>query len=159
MCLPATNIMHTNLFKKAENWTPHKDFKATYKEIDDVLRYADQWGKNTFHRQFKNTESGLLSNFRNMINQCYLRQCTSPFRCWLLTNPSQWRTLALLRDFHDYMCGRDYKHYIRTDDCRRFVMGITKGLGKEKFIKPVHRLLSGENAPRRFTHPLFVAFN
>jgi hypothetical protein len=148
----------TMFLKKSQSWIPHKDFKATSDEIDGVLEYADQWSKNKFHKYFKTIESHLLTNFRNTINQCYKR-CKLLETEWISTTQMQWRILALFRDFHDYMCGRDHKHYIRTDDCRRFVLGITKGLKSKKFIKPVRRLLSGENAPRNFTHPLFVEFN
>jgi hypothetical protein len=143
------------MFIKANCWVPHRDFKATSDEIHNVLLYTNQWCKNKFHKYIKTVESQLLSNFRNMMNNCHI-SISKPN--WDLIK-KRWRKLALFRDFHDYMCGRDRKHYIRTDDCRRFVLGITKGLESNEFIKPVHRLLNGENAPRKFIHPLFIDFN
>lgn len=147
------------MINKSQDWVPHTDFKSNHAEINDVLLYTDQWCKNEFHQYIKTVESHLLSSFRDMMNKCYNKQREYPKPDWILTTQEKWRSLALFRDFHDYMCGRDHKHYIRTDDCRRFVLGITRGLKSNNFIKPVHRLLNGESAPRAFTHPAFVVFN
>jgi len=114
--------------------------------------------KETFHAYFKNIEKVLLKNFCHTINKCHKNKTTLP-NWWIEHTNRQWRMLALIRDFHDHMCGRDRKHHIRTDDCRRFIPCVMQGLLLKTFSKPVHRLLSGENAPREFTHPQFVKFN
>jgi hypothetical protein len=151
-------MIKTACLKNSKGWTPHKDFDASNKEIAYVLHVTKQLCGNKLHKYFKTVESCLLSTFRDMMNNIHEHHKLQELD-YILTTQKQWRLLALLRDFHDYMCGRDIKHYIRTDDCRRFVVGVSKGLKSNKFIKPVYRLLDGENAPRNFTHPLFIIFN
>ena len=142
---------------KMSSWRP--DFNASLKEIDCVRKITrNNWTKETFHAFFKGIEKSLLENFRDTINTCYTNKTTMP-NGWIEHTNRQWRMLALIRDFHDHMCGRDRKHYIRTDDCRRFLSCVVRGLSLTAFPKPVHRLLCGENAPRKFIHPQFVKFN
>jgi hypothetical protein len=142
------------------NWRPSKEFRATSDEIQYVqnLDKSIIWCKDTFHTYFKNIEKILLENFRDIINKCH--KCGIEISHKLIDQITpQWHMLALIRDFHDHMCGRDRTHYIRTDDCRRFLSCVLKGLKIQEFSKPVHRLLCGENAPRRFVHPRFIKFN
>lgn len=145
---------------KIIQWKPNKDFKANPDEIEYILNIAVEikWRKSNFHHYFKNIEAKFLENFRDTVNQSYLNDTPIPTE-WINYMKFQWRMLALLRDFHDFMCGRDKKHYIRTDDCRRFLSCASRGLIDTKFSKPVHRLLCGENAPQKFIHPKFLQFN
>lgn len=145
---------------KMSSWRPHRDFNASLEEIQYVheLTRKITWTKETFHAYFKGIEKLLLENFRDIINTCYTNKTAMP-NGWIEHTNRQWRMLALIRDFHDHMCGRDRKHYIRTDDCRRFLSCVMRGLSLKAFPKPVHRMLSGENAPRKFIHPQFVKFN
>lgn len=145
---------------KIDHWHPHQDFNATSAEIlhvHNTIRVID-WSKKTFHSYVKSIETLLLGNFRDVINKCHTNKTTIP-PCWIEHTSYQWRMLALVRDFHDHMCGRDQTHYIRTDDCRRFLTCVLRGLHLKSFPKPVHRLLGGENAPRKFIHPRFIRFN
>ena len=153
-------------------WHPHKDFKVTQYEIEYIKKYINyiktiscdktkhsiQWEKRMIHAYFKNVEQDLLINFRDKINMCYIYKETISEE-WIDDMKYQWRMLALLRDLHDHMCGRDATHHIRTDDCRRFMKCALNGINNKHFSKPVHRLLCGENAPLQFKHPLFTQFN
>lgn len=147
--------------KKIHDWVPNSSLNASYVEIKYVLDFVINvgWVKNSFHTYFKSIEKGLLENIRDMINYIHEHRIKYLPNTWINYMKLQWHMVALFRDFHDYMCGRDKKHYIRTDDCRRFIIGIEKGLKTSKFIKPVHRILCGENAPKQFTHYLFTQFN
>lgn len=140
-------------------WDPYSCLNVSDAEKIYVWNFINQpgWTKNTFHKYFKNIEKILLENLRDMINN--LGNSKSLPKQWESQMSKQWRMVSIFRDFHDFMCGRDKKHYIRTDDCRRFIRGIGKGLKNKKFIKPVHRILCGENAPKQFTHALFKQFN
>lgn len=142
-------------------WEPDKNLNALYEEIQYVIDYAKKngWTKNTFHDYFKSIEKILLENLRNTINTMHKNNINKLPEQWINYMKLQWHMMSLFRDFHDYMCGRDKKHYIRTDDCRRFIIGIERGLSTAKFIKPVHRILCGENTPKQFTHKLFKQFN
>lgn len=146
---------------KIYTWKPHRTLNATCDEIQYIWDFAKQvgWNKITFHKYFKNVEKTLLENVRNTINMLHEQNSNTIPEKWFEYMKIQWHMVSLFRDFHDFMCGRDKKHYIRTDDCRRFMSGIEKGLNTLKFIKPVHRVLCGENAPKKFTHPLFTQFN
>jgi hypothetical protein len=143
-----------------ERWKPHKDFRTTPDEIEYIHEIIENrnWIKDTFHTYFKRIETSLLENFRDVINISHKTDKTIPIE-WIDHSKNQWRILALIRDFHDHMCGRDQKHYIRTDDCRRFLQCVIRGLTIDSFPKPVYRLLCGENAPRGFKHPRFIEFN
>jgi hypothetical protein len=149
------------LFQKSYNWKPDDILKANSDEIKYVLDFSDSkgWSKNTFHKYFKSIEKKLLEKIRNMINCMHNKGIKKLPDVWFNYMKSQWHMMTLFRDFHDFMCGRDKKHYIRTDDCRRFIIGIKNGLKVSKFIKPVHRILCGENAPKQFKHSLFIQFN
>jgi hypothetical protein len=140
-------------------WVPHLHLNVSIYEKKYIWGFIQTigWSKNAFHKYFKNIEKELLENLRNILNNLDNSK-TLPVQ-WKLQMKNQWRMLAIFRDFHDFMCGRDEKHYIRTDDCRRFMIGIEKGLEKKNFIKPVHRILCGENAPKKFMHSLFKQFN
>lgn len=148
-------------YSKIRDWVPHARLKATSSEIYYITNYAAQngWYKKTFHIYFKNMEKELLKNVRNTINIMHVINIKKIATVWFVYMKKQWHMISLFRDFHDFMCGRDKKHYIRTDDCHRFINGLEKGLVESKFIKPVHRILCGENAPKKFIHPLFTQFN
>jgi predicted transcriptional regulator len=152
-----TNKSNTN---KIARWQPSRYIKATNVEIKHIHTTIKKisWSKDAFHKYFKGVENALLCEFRDAINTCYLNQITIPDE-WVANTTHQWRTLALIRDFHDYMCGRDKKHYIRTDDCRRFISCAMRGMSSNSFPKPVYRLLCGDSAPRKFIHPQFIKFN
>lgn len=97
----------------------------------------------------------LIHNLKFKVNQCY----SIPERSWFELNKSLWCNLALLRDLHDFICGRDEKHHIRTDDCRRFIPGIIKLFNENIVIKPVYRILYNKKKSNKFTHSLFLQFN
>jgi hypothetical protein len=159
--LTTNNAVNTQSnINNIDRWHPSRYFKASLEEIHYVYEITQKitWKKETFHEYFKSIEKLLLENFRDIINMCYANNTTIPCE-WIDNTNQQWRMLALIRDFHDHTCGRDRKHYIRTDDCRRFLSCVIRGLSLTSFSKPVHRLLCGENAPRKFIHPQFVKFN
>lgn len=148
-----------DMVSKINKWNPLEVFMATDIEVIETREIIKSinWSKKETHLQFKKVEKSLLIHFRNYINSCR-RLNHIPVEQLIEIN-TQWRRLALVRDLHDYLCGRDKKHHIRTDDCRRFISCVIKGLHMSEFSKPVARLLCGENAPREFTHPAFVQFN
>jgi hypothetical protein len=152
-------MIKTEHEEKMYLWTPYSCLNINIHEKKYVWEFVQTmgWSKNIFHKYFKNIEEKLLENLRNVVNNL-VNSKTLPVQ-WKLQMKSQWRMMAIFRDFHDFMCGRDKKHYIRTDDCRRFMVGIEKGIEKKHFIKPVHRILCGENAPKKFIHSLFKQFN
>lgn len=152
------------LMKKIQSWQPNNLFNATPLEIDYIreIGITEKWNKTTFHEYFKSIEAHLLIQFRNYVNkhngaQTYILD--SVHDDWFIENLIKWKILALLRDFHDHMCDRDQKHYIRTDDCRRFMPCVISGFESGIFARPVHRLLKGDTAPYKFTHPLFTQFS
>ena len=149
-----------NLFylEKIYLWKPSINLNALHTEMQYIIALVEKigWSRNSFHKYFKDIEKKLLENLRNTINNIQNNKLPNK---WINYMTLQWHMMALFRDFHDYMCGRDKKHYIRTDDCRRFIIGIENGLSTSKFIKPVHRILCGENAPKQFSHKLFKQFN
>ena len=140
-------------------WVPYQCLNVNICEKNYVWTFVKNtgWSKNIFHNYFKNIEKILLENLRNVVNS--IDNTKHLPEEWKSQMESQWHMVAIFRDFHDFMCGRDEKHYIRTDDCRRFMGGIEQGLKKKQFIKPVHRILCGENAPKKFIHSLFKQFN
>lgn len=140
-------------------WVPYPYLNVNIYEKKYVWEFVKTlgWSNHTFHKYFKNIEKKLLENLRNEVNNLNNSQ-TLPIQ-WKLHMKRQWRMLSIFRDFHDFICGRDEKHFIRTDDCRRFMNGIEKGMIENHFIKPVHRILRGENSPKKFIHPLFKQFN
>jgi hypothetical protein len=152
-------MIKTKPKEKMYLWVPYSCLNVNIYEKIYVWEFVQNigWSKNTFHKYFKNIEKMLLENFRNVVNNL-INSKTLPLQ-WKLQMESQWRMMAIFRDFHDFMCGRDKNHYIRTDDCRRFMSGVEKGMKNKHFIKPVHRILCGENAPKKFIHSLFKQFN
>lgn len=156
----SVKIVKSEHFNKISKWKPSHQFNASSEEMQYIKNISKciTWSKESFHTYFKRTEKMLLENFRDTINKFYINNIIIPDK-WINHTKHQWRMLALIRDFHDYMCGRDQKHCIRTDDCRRFISCVVKGLKHSTFSKPVHRLLCGKNAPRKFVHPQFVKFN
>jgi hypothetical protein len=152
------------LMKKIQNWQPPILFNATPFEINCVkeIGIVEKWDKTTFHMYFKSMEKHLLLQFRDYINEHYYSQTHLPDYVndiWFMKNDIKWKMIALMRDFHDYMCNRDKKHYIRTDDCRRFISCVISGVESGIFPMPVHRLLKGDTAPFKFIHPLFTQFS
>lgn len=149
----------TRLSKKTQlkKWTPHEFFNASEKEIVQVIKtyYDTQKKEKNFYEYFKNMEKKLIYNLKLKVNQCY----NIPEKSWFELNKSLWRNLALLRDLHDFICGRDKKHHIRTDDCRRFIPGIIKLFNENIVINPVYRILYNKKNENKFTHPLFLQFN
>ena len=146
-----------------QKWQPSSTFNATPAEIHTVreIGITENWNKTAFHGYFKTIETNLLIQFRNYANEHFEAQTHMPDYIndeWFVENAGKWKLLALLRDFHDHMCNRDKKHYIRTDDCRRFIPCIIRGIDSGVFAMPVHRLLNGDTAPRKFTHPWFLQF-
>jgi hypothetical protein len=161
-------LMNTMDFnKKINEWYPYYLLHSTECDRMNIINYIKNigWSKYEFHKYFKEVEELLLFNIQSMINSCdnsheeKSHEENVKIRKFWYTMELHWKVLALLRDFHDYMCGRDKKHNIRTDDCHRFIRGIRIGLSTKKFIKPVCRILCGESSPRKFTHPLFIQFN
>jgi hypothetical protein len=137
-------------------WRPPHAFQASDDDYYHVLSIpeAQTWTKPAFHAYFKRVELNLLKKFRKTINSG-----DKPTNKQTHAMQRDWRRLALLRDYHDYMCERDRKHHIRTDDCRRFIACVLKGIMHGRFAMPVTRMLTGCGAPRGFTHPRFVQFN
>ena len=78
---------------------------------------------------------------------------------YLNDEDKKWRLLAFLRDYHDYRCGRDGKHRIRTDDCIRFISSIKRYIKSSHLNNTVYRILHGRNPDLLFKHPMFVQFN
>lgn len=142
-----------------KTWQPHRDFHISDREYADVVKFIRMYLPKTNHgvyKYYKDHERKMLKSFRDYINTCIDRH---PSKEWISESKSQWRRLALIRDYYDHICGRDATHRIRTDDCRRFINCAIKGLKGKKIANPVVRILSGKTAPRQFKHPLFVRFN
>ncbi len=147
------------VIRTLKTWEPPSDFRIKTNEYNEVVEFIQTYLPSTTHgiyKYYKDHERKLLQSFRNYINTCVERH---PSVEWIKCTKFQWRRLALVRDYYDHMCGRDASHYIRTDDCRRFINCVIKGLKTKKLAKPVVRILSGKTAPRYFKHPLFVKFN
>jgi hypothetical protein len=162
--------------KKIKMWYPNNLFNATEEEIkytkslglflitnntptkQDVLNiHIVKWDNKIIHKYFKNIEKQLIIKLCYGINNMGYHNDKIPTKLLIYMN-YQWRMLALLRDMHDYICERDSTHHVRTDDCRRFMRCLVKGLETNKFAKPVHRILN--NIPQlQFTHPIFIRFN
>jgi hypothetical protein len=142
------------------NWKPKTKYQVKSEDLEFIRTNINvrNWKKDSFHLYFKSLEQFLLKSFRDTINTCHIKKSAPNFD-WVKCASTEWMRLALMRDYHDHMCGRYDKHYIRTDDCRRFIECALKGLKTKIFSKPVHRILCGENAPRQFIHPLFTRFN
>ena len=143
--------------KKLNNWQPHEYFNATKQEILHIVNTYNKKkkGGKDFHKYLKIMENKLIHDLKIKVDQCH----DTPKQSWFDLNRSLWRNLALLRDLHDFICGRDKKHHIRTDDCRRFIPGIIKLFNKNIVINPVYRILTGCKKPNKFIHPLFIQFN
>ena len=144
------------------NWLSESCLSLTKYEQEYITKHIKKkgWDKRNFYSYFKNAENDLLIFLKNSINK--LDALADLPEWWYVFMEAQWRMVAVFRDFHDSMCGRDEKHHIRTDDCRRFVSGIKSGIKTGEFPKPVHRILRGNisNKPTdKFTHPNFVQFN
>ena len=142
-----------------KTWKPHTNFHIKNTEYNIVVEFIQSHLPHTEHciyKYYKEYERNLLKSFRNYINTC-INRC--PSKEWIANAKFQWRRLALIRDYYDHICCRDESHYIRTDDCRRFINCVIKGLKTKKLSNPVVRILSGKTAPRYFKHPLFVKFN
>lgn len=141
--------------ERAIQWWPCVYVNFTQSDIQKIIDVARSvnWSKMLFHKYFKNIEKNLLIELRDAINKNLLHQEFIKYMS------DRWRLVALLRDFHDYIYGRDNKHYIRTDDCRRFIDCIEHGMRVGVFTKPIHRILCKKDTPGGFTHPLFKQFN
>jgi hypothetical protein len=156
-----------NFSKDINDWKPYYLLNTSDDNRLIIINYIKKvgWSRNKFHDYFKRIEELLLLKIQDMINiNLGSYEVNSPKKNKKIKNfwcdmELQWEAIALLRDFHDYMCGRDKKHNIRTDDCYRFIHGIRNGIATKKFIKPVCRILCGETSSRKFTHPLFTQFN
>ena len=144
---------------KFDGWSPKPSFKATEQDCLYMWNVVYLWDKTTFHITLKNFEIALLKDFSDMINRLYKSCDDNILNDWINTSTKYWRRLALIRDYQDYKCGRDSTHYIRTDDCRRFVSCVSHGIKSGLLPKPVYRLLGGTTSPRKFSHPLFTRFN
>jgi hypothetical protein len=142
-------------------WKPCNLLNVGRQERLDILYSIKQMvlTPNEFHDQFKEIEKKLLIHTRDYINNIHEYKIYTLCDNWVAYMKSRWRMVAIFRDFHDFICGRDSKHYIRTDDCRRFMLGVINGINTKTFIKPVYRLLCGNTAPNKFKHPLFIKFN
>jgi hypothetical protein len=138
----------------AIKWKPPRTFNAKQSEINQIIatKQCKNWDSRMFHRYFKRREIKCLRKFKKIINTKITLKLINEMN-------HEWRYLGLMRDFHDHMCGRDAKHHIRTDDCRRFIPCVIKGLNSGNFARPVHRLLTGATSPLGFTHSKFKQFN
>jgi hypothetical protein len=150
--------------QKINEWVPNDLLNANETEKRNIINFIKKygWSKLSLHTYFKNMEIILLTNMQNTLNSIFYVDKFKEID--ILNNywneiELQWKTIALLRDFHDHMCGRDKNHHIRTDDCNRFIHGIKKGINTHKFIKPVYRILNGCEKSFSFKHPLFKQFN
>ena len=145
--------------KTIYKWKPHEYFNATQDEVNEIINFITKmkWSKTDFHKYFKQYENNLINKVKDIINKSHKENNVIQHSCFEELR-NEWRKLALMRDFHDYVCGRDDTHHIRTDDCRRFINGIQKILNSNIYIKPVYRLLSDKQT-KKFTHPKFTRFN
>jgi hypothetical protein len=143
-------------------WVPNHRFKATFQDIlyvEDSCYNFDN-SKKEFHGFFKYLEGKLLKEFSDMINHLHFTGNNNMIWNWFEKATVDWRRLALVRDYHDYRCGRDTTHHIRTYACRRFVSDIMYGMNNRYvFSKYVDMILSGTTCPRQFVHPAFKIFN
>ena len=142
-------------------WKPSKNFNITQNDISATIKDGlERWKMGSLHEYFKKTEAILLTSFMEYVNHCHKNDVDIFHDIkWMTRNIIQGKKLALLRDFHDYMCDRDEKHHIRTDDCRRFMTCVIRGIKQPTFAMPVHRMLRGDTSPSNFTHPRFIKFN
>ena len=141
----------------SSNWVPNKKFNATEKEVEYIILYTKGFEKKEVYCKIKYIEKKLLKMFQKEINRFYKNKELCGY--WIDNMKYQWRMLALLRDFYDFKCVRDKTHYIRTDDCRRFINCVLDGLKNNKFSNPVKRILSNSTNSYSFIHPNFVQFN
>ena len=150
MCKKNTNAI---------NWDPPDYFNISDDEILYIFDIISKikWSKYNFHAYFKKIEEKLLIEFCNITNK-YMYDIYN-INYYLDDQDKKWRLLAFLRDYHDYRCGRDGKHRIRTDDCIRFIYSIKRYIKNSNLNNTVYRILRGRNPDLLFKHPLFVQFN
>jgi hypothetical protein len=146
---------------KINDWVPDISFIHNTYLITKIKDNIKEWYNKPFYLYLKNIEETILIKFRETINKIHADNSNRDQTFNILNKLNDiWVYLALLRDFHDFMCGRDVKHYIRTDDCRRFIKCIINGMYyNTTFAKPVYRLLEGDYAPKKFKHKRFLIFN
>lgn len=142
-------------------WLPPSRFKASFNDMIYMYKTIDDhWSKKSFQRMIKNFERELLSEFSYIINGLDDSRSAYDFlQDWADRSFKYWKRLALVRDYHDYRCGRDSTHHIRTDYCHRFVSCVMSGVQSGSFTSPVKKLLTGTTSPRNFTHHMFRQFN
>jgi hypothetical protein len=149
------------LIYQINDWVPDISFIHNTYLITKIKDNIKEWSNKTFYLYLKNIEEMALIEFKETINKIHTNDGDQDQTFNMLNKLNdRWVYLALLRDFHDFMCGRDVKHYIRTDDCRRFIKCVINGMYyNTTFAKPVYRLLEGDYAPKKFKHKRFLIFN
>lgn len=82
---------------------------------------------------------------------------------WYESMSYVWKKLALMRDFHDHMCGRDKKHETRIKACYNFLPTVKYTMEHLDEIKRLSNtipiILRTKNVKYTFIHPVFEQFN
>lgn len=147
--------------KNLADWKPLLGITVSEEQKYNIIKMVNKmgWGRNAFHNFYKNIEINLIKIVTHAINNLYEHPGYTFSDKWIDMMRNEWYRLSLLRDIHDFICGRHPSHRIRIVDCYKFMNSLLYGMYSGKFNNSVRRIFSNTKLQYKFKHPLFKEFN